>query len=253
MNYEAKYPVKATVTTLSLIDALSELDSATVTELSDAVDIAPSAVHKHLSTLREHDYVVKDGSTYRLGFRFLSLGGYVRHRTPLYNSARGHLQTLAEETGERTNLAVEESGHGVYLYRSMGTEAVEMDTYIGQETHLHNTALGKALLAYLPDERVEQIIDMQGLPSTAKRTITDRETLFKELRQTRERGVAFDDEERLNRIRCVAAPILNDDERPLGAISVSGPRSRMSDERFHEEIPELLTQKTNLIEIDLTY
>lgn len=253
MVYEAKYPVKATETTLAIIDILMEVDGAGVTEIADRLDIAPSAVHKHLSTLQEHRYVVNEDSEYRLGLRFLELGGYTRHQMELYGTAKPEVELLASETGEKANLLMEEYGLGIYLYRSMGSKAVQINTYTGEAVHLHNTALGKALLAHLPRERVEEIIDQHGLPSATDRTITDREELFESLAEVQEQGIAFDNEERINGLRCVAVPILNDDGKAMAAISVSGPKSRMTNERFREEIPEKLFQKANLIELELSY
>lgn len=209
MGHEAKYPVKATETTLEIIDLLQDLDEAGVTELADRLALAPSAVHKHLSTLQEHRYVVKDGSKYQLGLRFLELGGYTRRQMEIYNTVRPKLKSLAEETGEKTNFMVAEHGRGIYIYRSMGTEAIQVNTYTGEVVYLHKTALGKAILAHLSKERVEEIIDTHGLPSGTDQTITEREELFEALAEIRERNVAFDDEERINGLRCVAVPILS--------------------------------------------
>jgi DNA-binding IclR family transcriptional regulator len=253
MEHKAKYPVKATETTLEIIDLLQELNEAGVTELADRLGLAPSAVHKHLSTLQEHRYVVKEGSKYQLGLRFLELGGYTRRQMEIYNTVRPELKSLADETGEKTNFMVEERGRGIYIYRSMGNEAIQVNTYTGEVAYLHKTALGKAILAHLPEERVDKIIDTHGLPSGTDQTITEPDELFETLTEIRERGVAFDDEERINGLRCVAVPILGSEGEALGAISVSGPKSRMINERFQEEIPNKLSQKANLIELDLSY
>jgi DNA-binding IclR family transcriptional regulator len=121
------------------------------------------------------------------------------------------------------------------------------------QVHLHCTALGKAILAYLPEERVREIIDTHGLPERTDATITDEEELFDELEGIRDRGYARDMEERVAGLLCVAAPIRNLDGDPLGAISVSGPTSRMKGERFDEEVPEELTSTANVIELNLNY
>lgn len=253
MEYEAKYPVKATETTLQIIDLLKETNGAGVTEIADQLDMAPSAVHKHLSTLQEHRYIVNEDSEYRLGLRFLELGGYTRHQMELYSTAKPEVKSLAEETGEKTNLLVEEYGLGIYLYRSMGNKAVQVNTHTGEAVYLHNTALGKAILAYLPRDRIEDIVDHHGLPPMTDRTITDIEGLFESLSEIQDQGVAYDDEERIKGLRCVAVPILDDDGKAMAALSVSGPKSRMTNKRFREEIPEKLSQKANLIELDLSY
>jgi len=245
--------VGATETTLRVLETLKELDGAGVTEVADRLDLPKSTVHNHVSTLLRNEYVVKEGDTYRVGLQFLEFGEYIRDRMPIYDVARPEVERLAEETGELANLLVEEHGKGVYLSRAKGSRAVRLDTYAGMRVHLHCTALGKAILAHLPDERVREIIDTHGLPERTDTTITDEATLLEELEETRERGYAYDTEERLAGLRCVAAPIRNLDGNALGAISVSGPTSRMKGERFEEAVPEELISTANVIELNLNY
>lgn len=144
-------------------------------------------------TLERDGYVIKEEETYRLGLRLLDLGGFARRYHRIYEIAKEEVASLAEETGEMANLVVEEKGKGVYLHRAHGLEAVRTDSYIGQRVHLHNTALGKAILAHLPETRVDEIIERHGMPSSTPSTITERDALFEELETVREEGVAFDD------------------------------------------------------------
>jgi DNA-binding IclR family transcriptional regulator len=118
---------------------------------------------------------------------------------------------------------------------------------------LHCTSLGKAILAYLPEERVDEIVDRWGLPARTADTITTREELDAELERIRERGYAQDNGERLSGLRCVAAPITDTDGVAIGAVSVAGPTSRMKGERFESEIPERVQSVANVTEINLTY
>ena len=118
---------------------------------------------------------------------------------------------------------------------------------------LHCTALGKAVLAHLPEERTEEILDQHGLPGVTERTTTDREELWEELAEVRDTGVAFDDEERMLGMRCVAVPLLGTDDEVVGAMSVSGPRTRFQDEYYRETCPRLLRETAHVIEIRLTY
>jgi len=245
--------VGATETTLRILETLKELDGSGVTEVADRLDLPKSTVHNHVSTLLRNEYVVKEGDTYRVGLQFLEFGEHIRDRMPIYDVARPEVERLAEDTGELANLLVEEHGKGVYLCRAKGSRAVRLDTYAGMRVHLHCTALGKAILAHLPDGRVREIIDAHGLPERTETTITDETTLLEELEETRERGYAYDKEERLAGLRCVAAPIRNLDGNALGAISVSGPTSRMKGERFGEGIPEELISTANVIELNLNY
>lgn len=249
----AKNPVKSTVTTFRILEALKEMDGARVTDLARHLDLPKSSVHNYLSTLEQEEYVVKEGNTYSLGLRFLDFGTKTRSDLSLYEFGKPEVRSLAEETGELVNLLVEEYGKGVYVHRDAGEDAVMVDTNTGQRIHLHNTGLGKAILAHYPRERVEAILDKHGMPATTENTVTERETLFEELAEVREKGFAYDDEERLNGLRCVATSIVNKDDEVLGAMSVSGPTSRMSTERFTEEIPHLLENAVNVIELNVAY
>lgn len=253
MATEAKHPVRTTEKTLRLIELLKQRDGGRVTELANQLDMGKSAVHNHLSTLEEHGYVIKNDETYRLGLKLLELGGYTRDRLSLYEIAEPEVKGIAEETGERANLMTEEDGEGVYLYRSKGEQAIDLDTYTGLRVPLHTTALGKAILAYMPRERVEEIIDQRGLAQPTENTIADRDALFDRLELVRERGFALDDEERLVGLRCVAAPIETADGTVLGAISVSAPTSRMGTERFEGEIPDVVRGAANVIELSVKY
>lgn len=171
----------------------------------------------------------------------------------MFNIARPEINELAQVTGEHANLMIEEHGIGVFLYRSRGPDAVRLDTHAGMRVPLQTTALGKSIMANRPREEVEGILDRHGLEAVTDRSITDREELFDVLEQVRERGYSYDDEERVKGMRCVAAPILNEDDYAIAAVSVSGPKSRMREERFTEELPNQILKSANVIEVNLTY
>jgi DNA-binding IclR family transcriptional regulator len=246
-------PIQATETSFRVLEALKRLDGATVTELATELDLPKSTVHNHLATLEANEYAVRNDETYRVGLRLLELGEHTRNRMTVYEVSKPDLEDLADETGELANLAVEEHGRGIYLCRAEGDSAVRTDSYAGMRSHLHCTALGKAILAHRPRDRVDEILDERGLPERTDSTITDRESLYEELDRVRERGIAFDREERLAGLQCVAAPITTDDDRAIAAISVSGPTSRMQGERFEEAIPERLSDAANVIELNITF
>ncbi|MEY7851032.1 IclR family transcriptional regulator [Natrarchaeobius sp. A-rgal3] len=253
MSPKANNPIKSTKTTFRIVEAIRELDGAGVTELAEYLELPKSNVHNYLSTLEEEEYVVTEGTTFHVGIRFLELGAYARSRRELYEIARPELDKIAEEEGELVNLLVEEHGRGTYIYRVAGEDAVQVDAHVGTRVSLHCTALGKTILATLPNERVETIVDQHGLPKVTEGTITDREELYAELEGIRDRGIAFDREERLEGLRCAAAPICSETGRVLGAISISGPTTRIRDERLETELPARLEQATNVIELNITY
>jgi len=223
-----------------------------VTELADHLDVSKSTVHRHLATLEDHDYVTRDGDDYHVGLRFLGLGEYARQRNPVYHQARPLVEELAAETEERSLFMVEEHGRAVYLHRGVGNHAVRTNSSIGTRRYLHTIAGGKAILAHLPDERVEGIIDRWGLPAQTEHTITDRDELIEELDRIRERGVAFNHEEAIEGLNAVAAPVVANDDI-VGAISVSGPAHRVKGDWFTEEIPDLLLGTANELTLNITH
>ena len=245
--------IQAVDTTLRIVEALNESGTGGVTDLARTLGLPKSTVYNHLDTLHRRGYVVKTDEKYRLACRFLELGSMTRDRRLVYRIARDEVTSLAEETGELSGLIVEEHGYGVFLHRAKGEQAVRVDTHVGKRIHLHGAALGKAMLAFLPAERVREVVDRHGLPALTDNTITDEEHLHAELADICEAGVAFDDEERIDGLRSVAVPLRTGDGDVLGAISVAGPTSRMRGERFRSELPDRLESAANVVELNITY
>ncbi len=250
---EPNHPVRTVGRTFEILEVIQKLDGAGVSEIADRVDIGKSGVHNHLTTLTNCEYVDKEGDEYHIGLAFLGLGAYARNRTPIYDTAQSQADELAEETGELVNLLVEKNGKGIYLYQAKGDNAVELDTHEGKRVGLHCTGLGKAILAFRPESEREQILSEHGLPKSTSHTITDRDELLAELEEVRDQRYAIDREERLNGLRCIAAPITDDDDRSIAAISVSCPVHRVGDERFYEDLPESVLAAANVIELEHNY
>jgi len=246
-------PVKAAKTSFEIINKIRELEGAGVSELASELDKPTSTIHDHLQTLAHEEYLVKEDGNYYVGTRFLGIGEQARSRQKVYTIARQEVDELATETGEHTNLMIEEHGRGVFLYKSRGPDAVQLDTHAGMRVPLQTTAMGKSILAFRSREEVDAIIDRHGLPQITEKTITDREELYEELNEIEERGYAYDDEERVKGMRCVAAPITDDEGRAIAAMSVSGPKSRLRGQEFREEVPDLILSSANVIEVNLTY
>jgi DNA-binding IclR family transcriptional regulator len=253
MNETRPSRLKTTETSLEVVGALYELDGGRIEEIANHLDAAPSTVHRHLTTLQAHDYVTKEGDVYRLGLQFLTIGGYIQHKKEGYQLTKDKVQQLALTTGERVQFITEEHGQRVYIHTAVGEHAVQTDAHIGKRGPLHCSAAGKAILAALPETRVEEIIDERGLPEVTPNTITDRETLFEELDAIDRRGVAFNKEESIMGLNAVGAAIQRSNNEVLGAISISGPAQRFKDDKLEEEIPDLLLGAINEIELNLEY
>jgi len=246
--------LKTVTRAFDVIGALEELDGAGVTELAEHLDMSKSAVYNYLATLRENKFVVKEGDTYALSLQFLLVGEYVRNQAALYRHGHEEVEKLATETGEYAHLSTEQHGLGVNLYKVKGEKAVGsryQTSKLQRPDFLHFSATGKAILAHLPRERVEWILDTYGLKRKTSNTITDRDELFAELERTRERGYSLNEEEEIEGLQAVGAPVLDRNDRVLGSISVSGPINRMQESRYHEKVVEEVTNTANVIEVNV--
>ncbi|QLG49831.1 IclR family transcriptional regulator [Natrinema halophilum] len=250
----AKNPVQAVALTTHILQALKEKDGAGITELEDTVDLSKGAIHNHLTTLEENGFVVKSDGIYELGLQFLIFGEYVRNHNDLYVNGKEPTDALADETGEYAHLSTEQHGQGIKLYKSKGDQAVGtryQQTKLQKPEHLHHTATGKAILAFLPQEEADQIIDHYGLPTRTENTISTRAELNEELETIAQRGFACNDEEEVEGIRAVGAPVRDRNDRVIGAVSVSAPVRRMPDVQFYETLPEKVMKTANVIEANI--
>lgn len=245
--------IETTETSLEILESLRRAEGATITELADTLGVAKSTVYNHLQTLRNHGYVVREGTTYYPGFKLLNLGEYVRSRNLAYRIAAKKVTELSERTGEETDFCVESRGRTVRLVEEQvhHEHSVLTDRMIGSYAYMHSTAAGKAILATYSASHVEDILDEMGLPKHTENTITDRATLLDELDRIRDRGYALNDEESTVGLRCVSAAATGPDAETIGAFSVSGPVYRIKDDTFREEIPSIVLSVVGEFEREL--
>lgn len=237
-----------------IVEHIEKRESVGVTQLADELGLAKSTVHTYLSTLQNAGYISNNDGTYSLGLRFLELGGAVRHRSKLYQVAKHEVDQLAHETGEVANLGIEENGLRVLLYKSAERDAIHDNAPIGEFTEMHWTALGKAILAHLPEERVYNIVDTHALARANKHTITSRDRLSEELETIREQGYSVEDQERRHGVLTVGAPIFDRaTDTVIASISVSGPKARLQGNTSIEELAEKVQSAANVVELGYTH
>lgn len=236
-----------------IIEYMEREGDVGVSELSDAVDRSKSTIHAHLASLADRGYVVNTDGRYRLGLRFFDLGVHVRNNIDLYHVASPKLVKLATESEETARCVVEENGLGTFIAGETGKHSVSTDVRAGTQTHLHCISGGKAILAHLPERRVHEIVDRRGLPKRTENTIIDQEELMTELEQIRSDGFAINRGESIDGIHAVAAPVLDNTDSVVGAISVSGAANRLPIERCRSELADLIVATANEVELNLTY
>ncbi|NKE37808.1 IclR family transcriptional regulator [Natronococcus sp. JC468] len=246
----ADVPLTTAARAFEILDAIRDRDGASVSELAEAFDIPKSTVHDYVTTLARLGYLTNDGGEYDLSLAFLEHGTYARKNVAYADRVEPALEELAAETGEIVWYIVEEGGQGVYAGRGIGSDALQPYASIGTRSALHTIAGGKAILAALPDDRVDDIVAERGLERQTARTITTRDELEEARERIAERGYALNDGENIDGWRAVASPVVLED-RLYGAIAVAGPENRLQGEYFEEILPELTVGTANEVRLQL--
>jgi len=238
----------------AVLTSLKRHDGAGVTELADELDLSVGSTHAYLSTLEANDAVVQREGTYYVGFGLLDYGGYARDNLSFYQLASEKIREVAGQTGELSAVTVEEHGENVYLGVEKGANASNIGIRVGTRLPLHTLASGKAILAALPEGRLQQVLNEQDLEPATENTIVDQDELLGELESVRERGYAVDDEERIEGMRAVASAVTGGDTNHVhGAIVVSGPKTRLRGDRYEQELPTLVRNVSREITINMTH
>lgn len=242
--------VDATKTSFKIVSQIQRKQGTTLTEIAKSLELPKSTVHYHLNTLEEIGYVKKEEAEYRLTLRFLRLGESARERLPIYTVGKEEVEKLAEETNTNGYLMVEQNNVGVILYLQKENN-IHLGDSVGEPVHLASTAMGKALLAHLPEKRINKMIDQHGLPQFTENTITDKQDLFKELKKVESCGYAINKGEQVAGLHAVAAPILGPQNTIRGSISLSAPKQDMSENDIETTYIEKVLSAANVIELKL--
>ena len=224
------------------------------TEIAHALGLHKSTVSSLVATLAANGYLEQNPSTrkYTLGLRLLERSSVLLGQMDIRRVARPYLDKLHDWRGESINMGIRDGNEVVYIEQLPSTHAMGMREEIGKRAPLHSTALGKALIAWLPPAELQAIVKRCELVALTPRTITSVEQFLQELERTRERGYGLDDEEHSPGGRCVGAPIFDHRGEPVAAVSVSTPIQRIP----LEEIPtvaEMVRETAKAISLRLGY
>jgi len=222
---------------LTLLQRLAEAPQGMqLTDLSYQLGMPVATVHRLLATFEELDFVEQDSEQGRwyVGLNAFTVGNAFLKRRDFVAIARPRMDALVDMCGETVNLGVIDDGEVVFVSQVESPEVMRMIVRLGSRSPIHASGVGKALLAGMTEQRVEQILERRGLKRYTERTIDNPADLRAELESTRRRGYALDDEEHAVGLRCVAAAFFDENARALAAISLSGPKARMVDERLAE-------------------
>ncbi|MGD1883144.1 MAG: HTH-type transcriptional regulator BhcR [Paracoccaceae bacterium] len=227
----AQNTIKSLDRAMVVFERLSEIGSATLSELASDMDQAPASIYRVLVTLEGRGLVDFDeaGQTWHVGARAFLIGARFLRRTSLVERARPILRNLMETTGETANLGIERDGRVIFVSQVETHSSIRAFFPPGTAAPLHSSGIGKALLAEMTETARTRVLGPGPFERFTPSTICEPDSLEQDLAAAKERGFSLDAEERNLGMRCIAAPIFDLNGEVVGGISVSGPTSRIED------------------------
>lgn len=239
---------------LKILEILAEHpEGVGVTELSLKLDVAKSTAHRLLNTLLNQHYVSKDvrSDNYILGTQILLIANQVLENLSIVEIAKDEINKLSELTNETVHLCLFDKDEVVYIDKVESNQTIRMHSRIGTRSLMHCTGVGKAILAFLNKDEVENILRRKGMPAFTDKTITSLNEMWVELEKISKNGFALDNIENEDGIRCVAAPIFDHNKAPIAAISISSPSTRVSYDKAYNEFSKLVIESATAISYEL--
>lgn len=234
---ETKNPVQSAERIFQVMEMLADNGEMGLMELSGALGLHKSTVHRLLMSLIYMGYAKQDESTqkYMLTYKVVNMAGKILERMDILQIAKPYLERLSDLSGEAVHLVQREGNNILYIYKieaKVGT--IRMVSHVGMVHPMYCSGVGKAIMATLPEAEVRQIWDESEIEKHTDKTIVAYDELQKVLDEVRENGYALDDEENEKGVRCIAACLYGYKKEVKYAFSISGPTSRMTRERVKE-------------------
>ncbi len=229
-NKENGPRIQSIIRAAGILQCFTAGQSLGVTEIAEKVGLHKSTAFGIISTLVQCGFLQQDPDTgkYSVGVELFRLGQL--YDRDLRRLIRPYLDSLVNEFQETANYVIPEGCRIVYIEKIESPHSMRISTARGKQLPMYCTGAGKAILAYLPPEKQEELLDMTDFRPLTDQTITRRDALVRDLKEVRSRGYAIDNGEMEFGLYCIAVPVFDRDNSPCGAISVSGPVIRMTDE-----------------------
>jgi len=218
-----------------------------MTEISEMVGINKSTIHRLLATLEGKRFVERnpDNGLYRPGIRFIQIAFLTIDHNDLKRVATPFMKSLCNQYQENVNLTILDDDNVVYVEVIESEQRIKLAATPGQHLPAFCTASGKAILAFMPEKEVSKILE-RGMPKYTSNTINSPKSYFEDISMTRERGFAISEQEFEEGINAVAAPIFNDEQKPIASVSIAGPAYRCTLERMIKIGLELISVTTDI-------
>lgn len=241
---------------LGLLFALSECPMPlSLTELSDRIHLSKSTVQRLTYTLQKLGYLDRDGETkkFRLGQRAMLLGLSIIKHSDLRKVAFPHLDKTSKEIGETVNLAILDGTEIVYVERIKTQQILNINLEVGSRLPAYCTSMGKAILAFLPNERLEALLKEMNLKPQTSNTVISKGALKRELEKVRRCGFATNNEELSIGLRSVASPVRNAGGQVIAAVNIAVPSSRVQLKQLETVLARKVIETADRISFTLGY
>lgn len=252
----SRYNIEALTRGLEILSLFSsDKPSLSLMEVVAALKINKSTAYRVLSTLETLGYLERDANSrrYRPSLKVLELGFTALNSLEVRQVARPYLERLAQEVNETVSLGILDGMDVVYIDRVRNRSIVGVVLGVGSHVSAHCTALGKVLLAYLPQEELMNRLTQNKLTALTPCTFIEPSKLLDELELVRQRGYAINDEELAIGLRAIAAPIRDLSQKTVAAINVSGPVTTISLRRLKNELASAVVETATQISAALGY
>jgi len=233
----------------AIIEAIALHDNTmSITAIAQHVNLHKSTVHRILGTLIQLGYIRQNptNSHYELTVKLFELGSSAIKHSDLVTLAHPYLESLRDLSGEVVHLVLPDQHDIIYVDKVESTQTLRMHSFIGRRSPMYCTAVGKAILATRSDEQLKIFWESITPEPRTPKTLTNFTDFQNEITRIRRVGFSYDNEEHEIGIRCIAFGIRNYAGDTIGAISISGPVQRMTDEHIATLIPTLETVKYEL-------
>lgn len=244
--------IKSLARALEVLSRLGDLEEATLSALASDLNQSPATVYRVLTTFQAHGFTEFDEArqVWAVGAGAFLTGAKFLRRTSLVERARPHLRALMEATGETANLGVAKDADVLFLSQSETHHAIRAFFPPGTLSPMHASGIGKALLAQWSTQRVDDMLAARAPEAFTEHTLTTRDGLMRDLRQTQQRGYSFDAEEKNIGMRCIAAPVFDIYGEAVAGLSISGPVARITDARI-AQLGQLVRAEADALTVEL--
>lgn len=232
MRQHTSYPkVNSIVKIFKVMELLVTKDEFQLAELCSLLEFPKTTVYRMLVTLESLGYVNQNPKTlaYGASTKIFELGSRVIQNLSVVEIAREVMIKLAEKTNETVNLGILSGTYGICIEKAETKQHLRIDQPVGYSSKAYHTAMGKSILAFLPEEEIKELFSNHTFSAGNPNSIKDFPTLLKELKRIRNRGYALDNEEFEIGVCCVGAPIFDHTNKVVAGLSVAGPTSRMGE------------------------